>query len=222
MLRKSFRRGLGLGLLLGAALAIYKTLEARREVAAPAPQPWTPVSPPPPEPSVAKAPPKPSVATAPPKPSVPRTPPKPSVTATQPKPQAAPSPRPQPTPAPPRREPEPVPAPVEQPVDEVGEPIPEVPAAPLNDTDEITPAKKQSPRRAARAAKKTVAKKAAPAQPWVDPEGRMCPASHPVKAKLASKIFHVPGGFNYERTVPDRCYRDVPAAEGDGLRQSKR
>ena len=27
-----------------------------------------------------------------------------------------------------------------------------------------------------------------------------CPVTHPVKAKLASGIYHVPGGGNYERT----------------------
>lgn len=212
MLRKSFRRGLGLGLLLGAAIAIYKTLEARREIAAPKAQPWSPVSAPPPEPPVAAAP--------PPRPAPPKPTPAPA-----PKPAAAPAPRPAPRPAP-KPAPAPRPEPVaERPVDEVGEPVPEVPAARSTssaiDTDEITPAKKQSPRRAARAAKKAPAKKAA-AAPWVDPEGKLCPSSHPVKAKLASKIFHVPGGFNYERTVPDRCYLDVSTAEADGLRPSKR
>ena len=58
--------------------------------------------------------------------------------------------------------------------------------------------------------------------PWVAPEGDHCPASHPVKAKLASGIFHSPGGQMYDRTVPDRCYRDAAAAEADGLRASKR
>jgi len=57
---------------------------------------------------------------------------------------------------------------------------------------------------------------------WVEPEDRVCPASHPVKAKLASGIYHEPSGANYGRTVPDRCYRDGPAAERDGLRRSKR
>jgi hypothetical protein len=49
-----------------------------------------------------------------------------------------------------------------------------------------------------------------------------CPATHPVKAKLASGIFHVPGGGNYERTKPDRCYVSAEAAEADGLRAAKR
>jgi hypothetical protein len=57
---------------------------------------------------------------------------------------------------------------------------------------------------------------------WVEPVDGACPSSHPVKAKMSSKIFHVPGGLNYERTVPDRCYLDPAAAEADGLRQSKR
>jgi hypothetical protein len=48
-----------------------------------------------------------------------------------------------------------------------------------------------------------------------------CPATHPVKAKLTSGIFHVPGGGNYERTKPDRCYVNPEAAEADGLRAAK-
>jgi hypothetical protein len=57
---------------------------------------------------------------------------------------------------------------------------------------------------------------------WVEPDDGTCPASHPVKAKMSSKIFHVEGGLNYERTHPDRCYRDAAAAEADGLRKSAR
>ncbi|MFM8303977.1 MAG: hypothetical protein ACKOA9_06730 [Actinomycetota bacterium] len=57
---------------------------------------------------------------------------------------------------------------------------------------------------------------------WVAPEAGACPVTHPVKAKLGSGIFHVPGGQMYDRTVPDRCYRDAAAAEADGLRASKR
>jgi hypothetical protein len=49
-----------------------------------------------------------------------------------------------------------------------------------------------------------------------------CPTTHPVKAKLASGIYHLPGGGNYERTKPDRCYVDAAAAEADGLRAVKR
>ena len=58
--------------------------------------------------------------------------------------------------------------------------------------------------------------------PWLEPaDSGACPAHHPVKAKLASGIFHVPGGANYARTIPDRCYLSPEAAESDGLRASK-
>ena len=49
------------------------------------------------------------------------------------------------------------------------------------------------------------------------PPTASCPTSHPVKAKMASKIFHLPGMANYERTNPDRCYVDAAQAEADGL-----
>jgi hypothetical protein len=57
--------------------------------------------------------------------------------------------------------------------------------------------------------------------PWVEPNGDGCPVSHPVKANMASGIFHVPGGGSYERTNPDRCYVDAASAEADGLRAAK-
>jgi len=75
------------------------------------------------------------------------------------------------------------------------------------------------------AAKKPAKKKAAPKKklpPWVDPEGRVCPQTHPVKGKLSSMIFQVPGNFAYERTTPDRCYKSTDDAEEDGLRPAKR
>jgi hypothetical protein len=60
------------------------------------------------------------------------------------------------------------------------------------------------------------------AAPWLEPVNGECPSTHPVKAKLSSGIFHVPGGAMYERTKPDRWYRDAAAAEADGLRAAKR
>jgi hypothetical protein len=57
---------------------------------------------------------------------------------------------------------------------------------------------------------------------WVEPADGQCPVSHPVKAKLGSGIFHVPGAQMYERTRADRCYPDAASAEADGLRASKR
>ena len=58
--------------------------------------------------------------------------------------------------------------------------------------------------------------------PWVEPvDSGACPANHQVKAKLASGIYHRPGGANYARTQADRCYLSAEAAEADGLRASK-
>jgi hypothetical protein len=67
-----------------------------------------------------------------------------------------------------------------------------------------------------------VPRAAATPHAWVAPVNGGCPVSHPVKAKLSSGIFHVPGGQNYDRTKPDRCYLDAAAAEADGLRKSLR
>lgn len=58
---------------------------------------------------------------------------------------------------------------------------------------------------------------------WVEPgPDGACPPSHPIKAKLRSKLFHLPGMLAYDRTNPDRCYRDEAAAEADGLTRAKR
>jgi hypothetical protein len=57
---------------------------------------------------------------------------------------------------------------------------------------------------------------------WVPPGADgSAPASHPIKAKETSGIYHVPGGRFYDRTKPDRCYATASAAEADGYRQSK-
>jgi hypothetical protein len=81
------------------------------------------------------------------------------------------------------------------------------------------PAKKAP---AKKATERAPAKAKTPVARWVEPVGDVCPTSHPVKAKLASKIFHLPGMLNYTRTRPDRCYQDATAAESDGLRPAKR
>jgi hypothetical protein len=57
---------------------------------------------------------------------------------------------------------------------------------------------------------------------WVFPVDGACPDGYPVKAKLKSGVFHVPGGAMYERTHADRCYPSEEAAEADGLRAAKR
>ncbi len=67
-----------------------------------------------------------------------------------------------------------------------------------------------------------VPRPAVPAVQWSDPsDDGECPLSHPIKGKLSSGIYHVPGGANYDRTQPDRCYVDEDAALRDGLRRSK-
>lgn len=57
---------------------------------------------------------------------------------------------------------------------------------------------------------------------WLDPVDGECPDTHPIKAKMASGIYHLPGMAAYARTHPDRCYRDATSAEADGLRPAKR
>jgi hypothetical protein len=84
--------------------------------------------------------------------------------------------------------------------------------APFPFPPEPRPATPSAPARAA---------KPSPA-PWVDANGDgTCPATHPIKAKVKSGIYHEPGGGNYDRTKPDRCYVDAATAEADGLRRSK-
>ena len=58
---------------------------------------------------------------------------------------------------------------------------------------------------------------------WVAPaKSGACPATHPVKAKLASRLYHLPGMAAYARTTPDRCYLSADAAETDGFTRAKR
>lgn len=65
-------------------------------------------------------------------------------------------------------------------------------------------------------------KPAGAARTWVEPTGAVCPGTHPVKAKMASGLFHLPGMLNYTRTRPDRCYASDEAALADGLTKAKR
>jgi hypothetical protein len=115
-----------------------------------------------------------------------------------------------------------------------GEPAIETPPEP--EAAEIDPVNKAARKRAGAPRKKaapTVTVVDAPVDAgdmattpasWVAPEagGLVCPTSHPVKGKLSSKLFHLPGMFAYDRTKPDRCYRDEEAAVADGLRRAKR
>jgi hypothetical protein len=186
MVRRSFRVGLRLGLLIGIGFALVKTVQSRRSTAAsPEPAPWKPI----------------------------------------------------------------VAEPVEAPVDEVGEPIEEpaatpasgqvraperapvaesesgldVPLAPTPEPAEPAEPVKKAAKKATKAAK--VSKETAAATPppaWVEADGGVCPPTHPVKAKVKSKLFHLPGMFAYDRTNADRCYASEEAAEADGLHKAKR
>ena len=103
----------------------------------------------------------------------------------------------------------------------VPDPAAPSPTAPVVEAAVVAPPPAPAPAPAP-AAKAAPAKKKPLVAKWVEPKGDVCPTSHPVKAKLSSKIFHLPGMLNYERTKPDRCYKDAPAAEADGLRPAKR
>jgi hypothetical protein len=57
---------------------------------------------------------------------------------------------------------------------------------------------------------------------WVEPDGTVCPTSHPIKAKASSKVFRKPGTRGYDESKPDRCYASEDAAVRDGFREAKR
>lgn len=118
---------------------------------------------------------------------------------------------------------------VEPPAPVVTRPTPPVKKATA--VQKVAPAKKRAAvaKKAATTKRAPGVKKAAPAAPpttgritWVEPTGRICPPSHPVKAKLSSRIFHLPGMAAYNRTIPDRCYEDEASAVDDGFIRSKR
>lgn len=224
MVRRSFRLGLRLGLLAGILLALVKLVQARRasreEAWAPAPDggpattatgdggtatatgesAWPPLAPTPVEP-VPVEPPTPTV-TRPAAPMKMAADPTDAVTgpitaapkapATPDEPAAA---APAPTPAPAPRAP--------------------AKASPAPAKASPAPAKKASKRTAKRAGTRRRRR-------WVEAMGNECPTSHPVKAKLSSMLYHLPGMAAYNRTRPDRCYLDGPSAEEDGFTRAKR
>lgn len=109
-------------------------------------------------------------------------------------------------------------------------PRPEVPAvqaeidtpAPVKKAAKKVPAAKRAPASKPAKPTKKAAGSSAPAAAWVEPVGSVCPPSHPVKAKLKSRLYHLPGMFAYARAVPDRCYGTPEQAEADGLNRAKR
>jgi len=56
---------------------------------------------------------------------------------------------------------------------------------------------------------------------WVAPVNGDCPDGYPVKANDNSRIYHVPGGRFYARTVAERCYANADDAVADGYRPAK-
>ncbi|HET7522544.1 MAG TPA: hypothetical protein VFJ79_00210 [Acidimicrobiales bacterium] len=91
--------------------------------------------------------------------------------------------------------------------------------------------RRQRPLKATRIPKAAPAAKAAPGtepdpasgSAWVSPNGSGdAPSTHPVKAKLVSRLYRVPGMPMYNRTVPDRCYTTPEAAEADGFTRAAR
>jgi hypothetical protein len=194
VIRRSFRIGVWLGVLGGLGYALLRLVQGTRD-ATPAP---------------ASVPPQPG-------PRLDLRDERPAGAPARETARVAPAPEPvRPAPAPERpAAAAPAPAPASAPA---SAPAPAAPAP------AATPAEVAPPKPAV-TAKKVPAKKAAPKkvlEPWVDPKGDLCPKTHPVKAKLASKIFQVTGNFAYDRTKPDRCYRDADAAEKDGFRAAKR
>jgi len=63
---------------------------------------------------------------------------------------------------------------------------------------------------------------AEPRTAWVEPDGDVCPSTHPVKARVGSGLFRLPGMPGYERMRPDRCYGSEEDAVGDGLTRARR
>lgn len=57
---------------------------------------------------------------------------------------------------------------------------------------------------------------------WVEPQGDVCPTTHPIKAKLSSKVFRRPNSSGYATSKPDRCYASEDAAIAEGFREAKR
>jgi hypothetical protein len=128
-------------------------------------------------------------------------------------------------------EPEPEPEPV---VEAEAEPEPAAEAEPEAEAaapkgdfnlERVRPARpgsasKDTAKRAA--VKRTSTRTSVASRAWVEPSGTTCPPSHPIKAKKPSFLYHLPGMSAYERTKPDRCYRDERSARGDGFLKAKR
>jgi len=215
VIRRTFRRGIRLGALAGIAYGVAKVLQNRREGGAPAP--WQPVAERPPDsvPAPVRA--------------APRPPPAAKPTAVEPEPEPEPEPE-----AAADAEPEAEAEAVEAPPAGDAPPAPAAPKGEFNlervrparpgtaskTTASKTTASKDTAKRAA--VKRTSTRASVADRAWVEPSGQTCPPSHPIKAKKPSFLYHLPGMSAYERTKPDRCYRDERSAHGDGFLKAKR
>ena len=89
--------------------------------------------------------------------------------------------------------------------------------APMSPTQHFQPAPERRPLVDA-----NVQSAAPAARPrWVAPIDGLCPDGFPIKASASSRIFHVPGGRFYARTIPERCYASAEDATADGYRPAK-
>lgn len=93
--------------------------------------------------------------------------------------------------------------------------------APVTGVTPMAPVK-ATPAPAKRVRKASAKRAPRPRQRWVEPTDGACPETHPVKAKLSSMLYHLPGMAFYNRTRPDRCYGDAASAEADGFIRAKR
>ncbi len=208
MLRRWFRFGVRLAVVAGAALAVRRLWDARRGAEVPgegwagADRSWTP----PPPASVPGH-------TAPAAP--PATPPEaPTSHDGQDEPNGAAAPEEAPPPA--------AAAAAAAAGNEADEPHDAASAAP-RDAAATPPAGRSGAASKAKAAKAPTRVSAGGApRIWVEPVGTTCPPDHPVKVKLASRLFRVPGMFAYDRTRPDRCYGDEHEAIAEGFTRAQR
>jgi uncharacterized membrane protein HdeD (DUF308 family) len=54
---------------------------------------------------------------------------------------------------------------------------------------------------------------------WVKGTGvYTTPSGYPIKGNASSRIYHVPGGQNYQATIPEVCFESIEAAKSGGFR----
>jgi len=213
VLRRWFRFGVRLAVVAGAAVAVRRLWDARRAPEVPgdgwagADRSWTPPAP-------ASAPGHTAPAAPPAQP-----PDAPTSHDGQGEPSGAAAPHEAPPPAA-----APVPAtPPAAPPAAAGNEADDAASAAPRDAAPTTPAGRSGAAAKAKSTKAPTRVTAGGApRIWVEPVGTTCPPDHPVKVKLASRLFRVPGMFAYDRTRPDRCYGDEHEAIAEGFTRAQR